>query len=115
MTPNWPDPENVLDLVAYLWVGLVFLAATIIPSWYARRNQKSLQGLESQISNGHGKERPLRADLDKALQAIQELADNVSGLRRDLAQEEERRFQNIRELREEVDWKFTELNRRLSN
>lgn len=114
MNPSFPDPDGILDFIDHVWVGLVFLAAAIIPSWYSRRNHKSLQGLESQISNGHGKDRPLRGDLDKAIEAIEALASDVAGLRRDLVQEEERRFANVRELREEVDWKFTELNRRLS-
>ena len=98
---NWYDPENLLDLIDHIWIGLIMVAVAGIPSYFAARNHKSLNEVKDQVKNGHTT--PLRADLDKALYAIESLAHDVRGLRSDLASEEDRRRQQYGELRSDLD------------
>lgn len=96
MNPNWYDPQNWLDFVDHVWIGLIMLAVAAVPSWFAARNHKSLNEVKDQVKNGHTT--PLRVDLDKALAAIEDLAHDVRGLRSDLMAEEDRRRRDVAEL-----------------
>ncbi len=40
MNPNWPEVNDLLDLVGNVWIGLVFLGATVIPSYMSARNHR---------------------------------------------------------------------------
>lgn len=110
MTPI--NVDSWLDIIANLWVGIVVLGLAVIPGYMtARKNQKGIQEIKSQVVNGHADAPPLRTDLDRVIVAIDNLAKDVTGLRRDLADEENRRRDQIAELRDEVNRK---LGRRAS-
>lgn len=101
MNPTWPVVNDWLDLVGNMWIGLVVIAAAVVPSWLAARNHTTIKAIKNQVVNGH--EQPLRADLDRAIEAIESLADDVSGLRKAINMEEDRRRVQIDDLRGDVD------------
>lgn len=101
MNPTWPAVDNLWDLVGNLWIGMVVIAAAVIPSWFAARNHKSIKDIKDQVVNGH--ENPMRFDLDRVIQAVDDLRHDVRTLRKDLMAEEDHRRIQITDLRTELD------------
>lgn len=97
---NWENPDNVLDLVAYAWYGLVLISIAAVPSYFAARNHKSLTEVKAQVKNAHTTN--LRDDVDRAISAIEALAHDVRGLRTDLMTEEERRRRDVADLEQRI-------------
>lgn len=102
---NFPDPQDWIDVVDHLWVGLVFLGAAVIPSVLSARNHRSIkaetQVIKDQLVNGH--KTFLREDLDKALAAIDAMARDVAALRQDLTVERDSRASQVDDLRNDID------------
>ena len=96
---NWANPDNVLDLVAYGWYGLVLIAVAAVPSFFAARNKRDIKSVYDSINN-----RPtsIRDDLDKALTAIEALAHDVRAIRVDLMTEEDRRRRDVADLENRI-------------
>lgn len=114
--------DDWLDLVSYLWIGIVAIAVAAIPAYYSRSNSRKLQEIEAQskdirdqVVNGHKNAPPLRADLDRVIQSLDRLVAEVDAVRTDLTDEHAERRSQIRELREDVNARFTALNRRLDD
>lgn len=105
MNFNWSDAENALDILDHVWIGLVLIAVTGIPSYLTARTHKSVKTetrvIRDQLVNGH--KTYLREDLDKALAAIDGLAHEVRGLRTDLLSEQDSRRAQVAELRDDIE------------
>lgn len=126
MNPTWPAVDNWLDLLGNLWIGLVVIAVAVVPSWYAARShvrikdaQRIIGEVRDSVINNHG-EIPLRDDIDRITEAVKRvdgkvelLGESIGRLREDDADERKIRRSEIGELREDVDSRFSALNRRI--
>lgn len=94
---NWANPDNLLDLVAYAWYGVVIIAIAAVPSWLSMR--KSIKEVSDSVNN-----RPtaLRDDLDRVVTAVDALVHDVRGIRSDLALEEDRRRRDVADLENRI-------------
>ena len=126
MNPTWPAVDNWLDLLGNLWIGLVVIAVAVVPSWYAARShvrikdaQRIIGEVRDSVINNHG-DIPLRDDIDRITEAVKRvdgkvelLGESIGRLREDDADERKIRRSEIGELREDVDSRFSALNRRI--
>lgn len=102
MNFNWTDAQNGLDIIDHIWIGLVLILVTGIPSWFAARNHKGIQEVKDQVKNGHTQTN-LRDDLDRVIAAVDDICVDMRGLRQDLALEEDRRRSAVADLYVEID------------
>lgn len=119
---NWPaDAEGWLDVFdhAIVIIGAIVLAA--VPSWFAARNGKKLDQVNSKattivghVQNGHG-DAPMRVDLDHILGAVNRLTANVERLATELADERTNRRDHITELRTDLAHHREDVHARLSD
>lgn len=108
MDGNWGEVNDILDFIDHIWIGFIFIACAVIPSWFAARNHRGIKAIRDNVQNGH--EVPLREDLDRTISAIdnltnnvQALTDDVAGLRQDLLTERDSRKAQVDDLRSDVD------------
>lgn len=101
MNFTWSDADTLIDILDHIWIGLVLLAVTAIPSWFSMRNHKGIVEVKQQVQNAH--KTNLRDDLDRCINAIEALAHDVAGLRDDLHDERKSRKAQVDDLRSDVD------------
>lgn len=105
MNVTWSDASSWLDILDHMLIGLVLVAAAVVPSLLTLRNHRSIKNettvIKEQLVNGH--KSPLRDDMDRALVAIESLAQNIMGLRQDLLAERDSRRAQVDDLRIEVE------------
>lgn len=111
MNPTWPSVDNWWDLIGNIWIGLVVIAAAVVPSVFAARNHRTIVDVKNQVVNGH--KTPMRDDLDRAIAAIDDLGHEVRGLRADLLAESAHRRTQISDLADELEHRTGKRRRSL--
>ena len=108
---NLANPDDWMDVVDHIIIGLFMLLIAAIPTWLTVRSNKGIKDIKNQVVNGHST--ALREDLDRAIKAIENvgndlasfrriISEEVSHLRSELVDEEARRRNHIAEVRLEV-------------
>ena len=104
--------DSWMDVVDHLWIGLVLVTVTAIPSWFSARNHRGIneirtqnEAIKGQVINGHAEAPPLRQDLDRVISSLDALGKDVRGLRSDLTAEGNIRRQQFGELRSDLDYR----------
>ena len=119
-----PNPDDWMDVVDHVLIGVFMLLIAAIPTWLTVRGNKGIKDIKDQVVNGHKNSPPLRADIDKAIYAIESVRSDlahfrdsitaeVANLRRHLTDEETVRREHIAEVRADTERRISDLHNRL--